>query len=166
VAGGLDGKLAFVTGGATGIGRATVLRFLGEGARVVAADLNEANAKAQVDEAADQGGDDRLRVVRADVSCEADVEAAMAEAVGAFGRLDVVCNNAGVAARSGRSPRSTSTTGTTPSACCSPASSWASSTAPAACRPRARAGRSSTPPRSPASRAAPGRTPTRRARRR
>ena len=53
----LDGRVAVVTGGASGIGRATVLRFLDEGARVVVGDLNEAAGEALADEVAD---DDRL----------------------------------------------------------------------------------------------------------
>jgi NAD(P)-dependent dehydrogenase (short-subunit alcohol dehydrogenase family) len=89
----LEGKVAVITGGASGMGRATVLRFLSEGARVVAADLNEANGKVLLDEA-DAG--DRLRFVRADVSSEADIEAGVADAVDHFGRLDVMFNNAGV----------------------------------------------------------------------
>lgn len=88
-------KVVVVTGGASGIGRAAVFRFLAEGASVVAADLNEATGAALVADA-DADAEKRLRFVRADVSAEADVEAVAAAAVGEFGRLDVWCNNAGV----------------------------------------------------------------------
>jgi NAD(P)-dependent dehydrogenase (short-subunit alcohol dehydrogenase family) len=89
----LAGRVAVVTGGASGIGRATVLRFLEAGARVVFGDLNEASGQALVDEVADP---DRLRFVPADVSVESDVAALVAAAADAFGRLDVVFNNAGL----------------------------------------------------------------------
>lgn len=91
-----EGRVAVVTGGASGIGRASVLRFLAEGARVVAADYNEATAKQLAADVDAAGGGDRLRVVRADVSVEDDVAAAIDLAVAEFGRLDVVFNNAGV----------------------------------------------------------------------
>jgi NAD(P)-dependent dehydrogenase (short-subunit alcohol dehydrogenase family) len=95
MSGQLDGKVAVITGGASGMGKATVLRFLSEGAKVVAADLNEGNGKALVDEAAGLGSDGRLRFVTADVSVEADVEAMIADAVAGFGGVDIVFNNAG-----------------------------------------------------------------------
>jgi NAD(P)-dependent dehydrogenase (short-subunit alcohol dehydrogenase family) len=97
MAGRLDGKVAVITGGANGIGRATVLRFLDEGARVVAADLNETTGKEMLDLAAQAGHASRVRFVRTDVAQEADVEAAIKLAVSEFGRLDCVFNNAGVA---------------------------------------------------------------------
>ena len=87
------GKVVVVTGGASGIGRAAVLRFLDEGASVVAADFNETSGAALLAETSE---DKRLRFVRADVSAEADVEAVVAAATEEFGRLDVWCNNAGV----------------------------------------------------------------------
>ncbi len=92
----LDGKVAVITGGANGIGRATVLRFLEEGARVVLADLNEATAKETIDLATAAGHSDRVRFIRSDVVEEAQVEAAVALATSAFGRLDCMFNNAGV----------------------------------------------------------------------
>ena len=93
----LDGKVAVITGGANGIGRATVLRFLGEGARVVAADLNEATGKEMLDLATRAGHGSQVRFVRTDVAREADVEGAIRLAVAEFGRLDCIFNNAGVA---------------------------------------------------------------------
>ena len=87
----LDGKVAVVTGGASGIGAGIVERFIAEGARVVVADLQESAAA----ETAREYGDS-ARFVRTDVSAEADVAAAVDLAVSSFGRLDVMANNAGI----------------------------------------------------------------------
>ena len=93
----LDGKVAVITGGASGMGRATVLRFLDEGAAgVVIADFNEGTGKETFDLAAERGHADRARFVRVDVSDENDVSDMIETAVEEFGRLDVVFNNAGV----------------------------------------------------------------------
>lgn len=92
----LDGKVAIVTGGASGMGRATVMRFLGEGARVVVADLNEANGAETVAVARAQGHGDSVAFKRCDVAQEADVAALVAEAEKRFGRLDIAYLNAGV----------------------------------------------------------------------
>jgi NAD(P)-dependent dehydrogenase (short-subunit alcohol dehydrogenase family) len=89
----LDERVAVVTGGASGIGRATVERFLADGACVVVGDLNVDAGERLVAEA---DGRDRLRFLRTDVAEEADVEALVEAAVAAFGRLDVVFNNAGI----------------------------------------------------------------------
>lgn len=97
MAGRLDGKVAVITGGGNGIGRATVLRFLEEGARVVVADLNEQTGSETLALAKQAGAESRARFIRADVAREADVEAAVALATKDFGRLDVMFNNAGVA---------------------------------------------------------------------
>jgi NAD(P)-dependent dehydrogenase (short-subunit alcohol dehydrogenase family) len=97
MAGRLDGKVAVITGGGNGIGRATALRFLDEGARVVVADLNEDTGRETLELASRAGAAERARFVRTDVAIEADVAAAVALATRAFGRLDVMFNNAGVA---------------------------------------------------------------------
>ena len=97
MAGRLEGKVAVITGGGNGIGRATVLRFLAEGARVVVADLNEETGRETMDAGRQAGAGDRVRFVRADVTREADVAAAVALATADFGRLDCMFNNAGVA---------------------------------------------------------------------
>jgi NAD(P)-dependent dehydrogenase (short-subunit alcohol dehydrogenase family) len=97
MAGRLEGKVAVVTGGGNGIGRATVLRFLAEGARVVVADLNEQTGGETLELARQAGHGERVRFVRTDVAREADVESAVERATGDFGRLDVMFNNAGVA---------------------------------------------------------------------
>lgn len=89
----LDGRVALITGGASGMGFATVRRFLDEGARVVIADLNADNGAAAL-EALD--ADDRVRFEQVDVAEEDDVARAVATATTAFGQLDIVFNNAGV----------------------------------------------------------------------
>jgi len=83
---------AIVTGGASGIGHAIVRRFAAEGASVVVADIAAERAEAVAAEV------DRARAVHVDVTNAADVERLVAEAIGAFGRVDVLVNNAGFAA--------------------------------------------------------------------
>src|SRR5215470_13982041 len=92
----LAGKVALVTGGASGMGRATVMRFLADGARVVVADLNQANGEETVAVARAQGHGDSIVFMRCDVASEAEVAALVAEAVKRFGRLDIAYLNAGV----------------------------------------------------------------------
>jgi NAD(P)-dependent dehydrogenase (short-subunit alcohol dehydrogenase family) len=92
----LAGKVALITGGASGIGEATVRLFADEGAAVVVADIQDAAGRAL---AADLGA--RAIYVHADVSREADVETAVRETVARFGRLDCLFNNAGAAGVSG-----------------------------------------------------------------
>ena len=92
----LAGKVAIVTGGASGMGRATVMRFLAEGAKVLVADLNEANGAETLTVAKAQGFGDSVGFVRCDVAKEADVAAMVAEAKSHFGRLDIAYLNAGV----------------------------------------------------------------------
>ncbi|GAA1864229.1 SDR family oxidoreductase [Pseudonocardia ailaonensis] len=84
----LDGKVAVVTGGASGIGRAVVERFAGDGARVLLADL--------ATPAGDLG--ERVAVTTVDVTDAAAVDAMIAEAVDRFGGCDIVVNNAGIIA--------------------------------------------------------------------
>jgi 3(or 17)beta-hydroxysteroid dehydrogenase len=87
----VDGKVALVTGAASGLGRATARRLAQEGARVVAADLNEAGAK---ELAGTLGGS--AHALRLDVASEPDWQRAIAETVRAFGGLHVLVNNAGI----------------------------------------------------------------------
>jgi NAD(P)-dependent dehydrogenase (short-subunit alcohol dehydrogenase family) len=96
MSGRLDGKVAVVTGGASGMGHATVERFLAEGASVVIGDLNGDNGRTVVDQLTKDGLGDRVRFTRTDVSVEDDVAAMTDMAVEAFGRLDIVFNNAGI----------------------------------------------------------------------
>jgi NAD(P)-dependent dehydrogenase (short-subunit alcohol dehydrogenase family) len=90
----LDGKVAVVTGGASGFGRATALRFAREGARVVVVDLDAARGAGVVEELRDAGSEGRLVV--GDVSGLDVAREAVAVAVDDFGRLDVLVNNAGI----------------------------------------------------------------------
>lgn len=96
MSGRLDGKVAVITGGSSGMGRATVLRFVDEGASVVFGDLNEDTARETLDLAADAGHEKNVRFIRTDVAEEADVQAMIALASEEFGRLDIVFNNAGL----------------------------------------------------------------------
>jgi len=92
----LVGKVAVITGGASGMGRATVIRFLREGACVVVADFNTQTGATTLTEAAELGFADNVRFFEVDVAKEADVQAMLQFAVKEFGRLDIVFNNAGV----------------------------------------------------------------------
>ena len=92
--GSFAGKVAFVTGSGSGIGRATALAFAREGASVVVADVSEQGNQDTARMIEDLGG--RALAVSCDVTRTADVTAALDNAVNAFGRLDVAFNNAGV----------------------------------------------------------------------
>ncbi|MFC0672689.1 bifunctional aldolase/short-chain dehydrogenase [Brachybacterium hainanense] len=86
-------RVAFVTGGGSGIGKATAQRLVAEGAHVVIADLNLENAQKVAEEL---GGPDKAAALRADVSDEQAVIDAVHEAVLFFGGLDLIVNNAGL----------------------------------------------------------------------
>ena len=87
----LEGKIAVITGAGSGMGRAAAEVFVREGAKVLAADIS-----GQQDETAAALGE-AVVPCRVDVSSESDVEAMFAAALGAFGRVDVVLNVAGIA---------------------------------------------------------------------
>jgi len=89
-------RAAVVTGGASGIGRATVERFLADGWSVVAADLNAENGERLLADLVGAGRKGHVAFIRADVSVEDDVAAAVATAAEHYGRLDCMVNNAGV----------------------------------------------------------------------
>jgi 3(or 17)beta-hydroxysteroid dehydrogenase len=89
----VDGKVAIVTGAASGMGRADAELLAAEGARVVLADLNEADGQA----VADAIGDNAL-FMRLDVTDEENWKSVVAATVEAFGRLDILVNNAGMIA--------------------------------------------------------------------
>ena len=94
MAGKLEGKVAVVTGGVSGIGRATAELFAAEGADLVLGDFNEALGDEAV--AAVEAAGRRARFVRVDASAEADCEALADAAVETFGRLDVLVAAAGI----------------------------------------------------------------------
>jgi NAD(P)-dependent dehydrogenase (short-subunit alcohol dehydrogenase family) len=90
----LDGKVALVTGGASGIGRATALTFAREGARLIIADMNVDGGQQTVHLITENGGE--AVFVATDVTQAAAVEALLAQAVETYGRLDCAYNNAGI----------------------------------------------------------------------
>jgi NAD(P)-dependent dehydrogenase (short-subunit alcohol dehydrogenase family) len=92
VTGRLADKSAMVTGGASGIGRACAMRMAQDGARVMIADINLDGAQAVVEEIAGAGG--QAQAVRCDITQEDSIRDAVAATVAAFGRLDILHNNA------------------------------------------------------------------------
>ena len=96
----LAGRVALITGGAGGIGSATAARLLSDGACVVMADIDEAALAERVEGFGKQYGKDMVRGLKMDVTSEVSVMAAFAEAVLAYGGLDIVVSNAGIASAS------------------------------------------------------------------
>jgi NAD(P)-dependent dehydrogenase (short-subunit alcohol dehydrogenase family) len=93
----LESKVALITGGGSGIGRATALLFAREGAAVAVVDLDETRALAVAQKIEAEGG--RAIAVHCDVSQAADCQRTVQETVAAFGRLDILFNNAGIIRR-------------------------------------------------------------------
>ena len=96
MAGRLEGKVALITGGCSGIGLGSLELFVAEGAKVVCADIQDEKGSAL-----QQRFEGRVRYAHCDVTDEAQIAAAIAEAQATFGGLDVLFNNAGVADRMG-----------------------------------------------------------------
>jgi NAD(P)-dependent dehydrogenase (short-subunit alcohol dehydrogenase family) len=90
----LEGRVALVTGAASGIGKATARRLADEGAAVLLTDVNESLGATTTEELRAAGA--KVDFLRHDVASEADWEAAVAKAVEEFGGLDIVVNNAGM----------------------------------------------------------------------
>jgi len=101
----LEGKTALVTGGGSGIGRASAMTFAREGARVMVADLNEAGGKTTVSMIEANGG--RADFMTCDVTKAKEVRALVASTVSSFGSLDCAHNNAGVEGDYGRTLETT-----------------------------------------------------------
>jgi rhamnulose-1-phosphate aldolase/alcohol dehydrogenase len=93
-------KVAFITGGAGGIGSATARRFVSEGAHVVLADLNLEGAEKIVAEINEAYGETRAVAVKMDVTSEEQVQAAFTKSALTFGGIDIIVNNAGLATSS------------------------------------------------------------------
>lgn len=96
----VEGKVALVTGGGSGIGRQACLVFAREGAQVVVCDVAVEGGEETVGQIEQAGG--RATFIRADVAQAAEVEALVAKTVETYGRLDCAYNNAGIAGRTAR----------------------------------------------------------------
>ena len=105
MAGHVDGKVALVTGGGSGIGRATALVFAREGAKVVVADIVVAGGEETVRLIKAAGGE--AGFIKADVSKAAEVEALVKKTVETHGRLDCAFNNAGIEGEVAQTPNCT-----------------------------------------------------------
>ncbi|HVN88546.1 MAG TPA: SDR family oxidoreductase [Candidatus Binataceae bacterium] len=90
----VSNKVAVITGAASGMGQATAIRFAGEGAAVVVADLNQEGGESTVRQCREQGG--RAVFHKTDVSSEENIKSMIDRAVSEFGRLDITFNNAGL----------------------------------------------------------------------
>src|SRR3990172_3007372 len=94
MAGRIEGKVALVTGGGSGIGRGMCLRFAEEGAHVCIVDINRAGAEETARMIGDLGV--KVHALEADVSRREDSERMVKECVAHLGRLDICCANAGI----------------------------------------------------------------------
>ena len=106
----LEEKAAIVTGAGSGIGRAAALRFLEEGARVAAADIDAGALEVLARES--EAPEGRLLGIAGDVSERAGSERIVAETVSAFGRLDMLVNSAGITPRTLDPPPASTSAGT------------------------------------------------------
>jgi NAD(P)-dependent dehydrogenase (short-subunit alcohol dehydrogenase family) len=93
MAGRIEGRTAVVTGGCSGIGLATVRRFVEEGARVVIGDIDDAAGEAL---AAELGGPEKVTYVHVDVTSKDEVDALFRTAKDTYGSVDIAFNNAGI----------------------------------------------------------------------
>lgn len=100
----LDGKTVVVTGGASGIGLATVNAFIDKGSKVVLADFNEQAGKTIEQQFKNEGKEGKF--VKVDVSDEQSIKNMVAETVNAFGQIDILVNNAGFGSMSPTHERS------------------------------------------------------------
>lgn len=88
----LEDKVAIITGGASGIGKATVIKFLGEGAKVIIWDIMEEKAAQLLNET----GSDNLEFIKTDVTDFSSTENAAKKVFDKYGRIDILINNAGI----------------------------------------------------------------------
>lgn len=91
----LKDRIAVITGASSGLGRATAIKFAASGARIVCADLNSAGVEKDL---TSQYGSNAATFIACDVSQESQIQNLIAEAVKWGGRLDIICNYAGIAA--------------------------------------------------------------------
>ncbi|XWS59426.1 hypothetical protein CRYUN_Cryun08bG0120700 [Craigia yunnanensis] len=88
----LEGKVALITGGASGLGESTAKLFVKHGAKVLIADIQDELGHSLCQEL----GTENISYVRCDVTCESDVQNAVELAVSKYGKLDIMLNNAGI----------------------------------------------------------------------
>ncbi|MBA0793427.1 hypothetical protein Gohar_017834, partial [Gossypium harknessii] len=88
----MDGKVALITGGASGLGECTAKLFVKNGAKVLIADIQDELGRSVCQEL----GTENISYVHCDVTCESDVENAVNLAVSKYGKLDIMFNNAGI----------------------------------------------------------------------
>ena len=93
----LEGKAAVITGAADGIGRATAILLGGEGAQLVLADINEKGLKETLESVRKRGAEAISQ--KTDVSSEPEIKALIDLALHTYGRIDILCNNAGIVGR-------------------------------------------------------------------
>lgn len=89
-------RVAIITGGASGMGLASVFRYLDEGAKVVIADFNETTGAVAIAEATARGYGDKVSFIQTDVASEADIANMVDQTLKKFNKLDIMFNNAGV----------------------------------------------------------------------
>jgi len=90
----LNGKVAIITGAASGIGLATAEAFVNKGVKVVLSDYNEKDGQAETDKLLNNGAD--VMFIKADVSNEEDVKHLISETINQYGKIDILFNNAGI----------------------------------------------------------------------
>ncbi len=93
----LNGKVAIITGAASGIGKATAILFAEHSAKIVVADINEDGGKKTVTDIQDEGND--AIFVKTDVTVKSDTEQMVEQAIASYGKLDILLNSAGIAMR-------------------------------------------------------------------
>ena len=93
----LNGKVAIITGAASGIGKATAILFAEHGAKIVVADINKDGGKKTVADIQDVGND--AIFVKTDVTVKSDTEQMVEQAIASYGKLDILLNSAGIAMR-------------------------------------------------------------------
>ena len=89
----LKDRVAIITGGSSGLGKATALRFANSGAKIIVSDLKSSGVESEIN---DKHGKDAAIFVKCDVTQESDIENMVKEAAKWGGRVDIICNYAGI----------------------------------------------------------------------